>query len=206
MVMTKEELNKQRKEYYEKNKEKILLQKKEYHQKNKEKIKIKDKEYYEKNKEKIAKQKREYREKNKEKIKEYSQSEKGKICRTIAQWKLAGLICESRDEYEYIYDRWLFSERCEEPKCNKEYTKDNIKNMDHCHLTGLFRNILCHSCNTKRRTKENTSGIPNIVKSKRNGWEYKILIKGKRHTKYSKDLELLKQYKIDFEKENLYNI
>jgi len=153
-----------------------------------------DKEYREKNKEQIAKT-----------IKEYHQSEKGKMSKTISQWKFNGLICENREEYEYIFDRWLFSERCEEPKCNKEYTKENKKCMDHCHDTGLFRNILCHICNMKRRTKQNSSGTTNITKRK-NGWRYIITIKGIVHTKCSTDLEWLKQYKIDYENKYLYNI
>tara|TARA_R110000796_G_scaffold20528_4_gene61044 strand:+ start:417 stop:908 length:492 start_codon:yes stop_codon:yes gene_type:complete len=155
-----------------------------------------NKEYYEKNKEKIAK-----------KNKEYNKTPKRQMGLKINMWKRNGLICENREEYEYIYDRWLFSERCEEPKCNKEYTKDNIKNMDHCHDTGLFRNIICHSCNMKRRSKENSSGITNIYWSNyKNRWVYRINIKGQKHSKSSKDLEWLKQYKIDYEKENLYNI
>ena len=157
---------------------------------------------------------KEYREKHKEKQikyqKEYRESEKGKLIKTINSWKEKpkngyGLICESRDEYEYIYDRWLRSERCEE--CSKEYTKENKKCMDHCHDTGLFRNILCHSCNMKRTTKENSSGTTNIFWYKyRNCWLYQIIINKKVYSKKSKDLEWLKQYKIDFEKENLYNI
>mgnify|MGYP003624815895 FL=1 len=149
---------------------------------------------------KAKQNKKEYYQKNKDKIKKYHQSPKGKMINTISSWKFNGLICENREEYEYIYDRWLNSERCEE--CNKEYTEDNIKNMDHCHLTGLFRNILCHSCNMKRQ--DNSSGISNIIKNK-NGWQYRIVIKGQRHQKYSNDLEWLKEYKIKFEKENVYN-
>ena len=160
-------------------------------------------------KEEKAKYKKEYYEKNKEKIllqkKEYFQTEKGKINNKINEWKSNGLICENRDEYEYIYDRWLNSESCEEPKCNKEYTKENKKCMDHCHITGLFRNVLCNSCNCKRTTNQNSSGITNITKYI-NGWVYKIKIKGKTHSKCSKDLEFLKQYKIDYENKYLYNI
>ncbi len=164
--------------------------------KTKEEKKEYGKEYYKNNREKILLQ-----------IKEYNQTEKGKMNTKINEWKKNpkngyGLICENRDEYEYIYDRYLNSERCEE--CSKEYTEDNWKCMDHCHLTGLFRDIICNSCNMKRRTKANSSGTTNITKDK-NGWQYQITIKGKRHTKYSKDLEWLKQYKIDYEKENLYN-
>ena len=150
------------------------------------------KEYYKKNKEKILK----YKQNNKEKIKK---------CFNISQWKNSGLICENREEYEYIYDRWLRSERCEEPKCNKEYTKENKKCMDHCHLTGLFRNILCNSCNCKRRDKQNSSGTTNISWcNTKNSWRYKITINKKTHCKYSKDLEFLKNYKKDFENKYLY--
>ena len=148
---------------------------------------------------------KEYRENNKEKIKEYYKTEKGKMEQKIGSWKFQGLVCENIEEYEYIYNRWLSSERCEEPKCNKEYTKKNKKSMDHCHLNGLFRNILCNSCNMKKRTKENSSGITNIYKMGK-GWCYQINIKGQKHNKYSKDLEWLKNYKKEYENKYLYNI
>ena len=146
--------------------------------------------------------------KRKQYNKEYNKTKKGKMCIKISKWKNNtengyGLICENKDDYELIYDRWLNSERCEE--CNKEYTKENIKCMDHCHLTGLFRNILCNSCNMKRRTKENSSGTTNITKYK-NSWRYQINIKGKTHSKHSKDLEWLKNYKKEYENKYLYNI
>ena len=182
--MTREERLKKRRESYQKNKEKLRQKAVVYYHENKEKRKQYDKEYH--------------------------QTEKGKMNTKISKWKNStkngyGLICENREEYEYIYDRWLRSERCEEPKCNKEYTKGNYKSMDHCHLTGLFRNILCHSCNANLNSS-NTSGTPNISWNKiKNCWIYYRTIKGKIHTKCSKDLEWLKNYKIEYEKENLYN-
>jgi len=146
------------------------------------------------------------KEERKQYNKKYHQSPKGKMCNKIANWKQKtkngyGLICENKGEYEYIYDRWLRYERCEE--CSKKYNEDNWKCMDHCHLTGLFRDILCHSCNMKRQ--DNSSGISNISKHN-NGWLYQITIKGNKHSKYSKDLEFLKEYKIEYEKKYLYNI
>ena len=172
--------------------------------KTKEQIAKTKKEYYEKNKEKILKQQKEYDQKNKDKKKEYDQTPKGKMNKKICEWKLRGLICEHEDEYEYIYDRWFRSERCEYARCNKEYTKDNNKCMDHCHLTGLFRDILCHSCNMKRRTKDNSSGTINIYKNG-NSWMYQIQINMEIHRKCSQELEFLKQYKIDYENKYLYN-
>ena len=57
----------------------------------------------------------------------------------------------------------------------------------------------------KRRTKDTSSGTPNIYKHKKNGWTYRIMINGEMHTKCSKDLEWLKQYKEDYENKYLYN-
>tara|TARA_R110002167_G_scaffold88809_2_gene239451 strand:+ start:4719 stop:5192 length:474 start_codon:yes stop_codon:yes gene_type:complete len=137
--------------------------------------------------------------------KEYSTTEIGKMNKKIGNWKSLGLICKDKEEYIIIYKRWLDSKKCEEPKCNKEYTETNWKCMDHNHDTGLFRNIICHSCNCKRRTKKNLSGVPNIIwNEKKKGWTYQIKINGKNHSKYSKRLEWLKYYKEDYEEEYLY--
>ena len=133
-------------------------------------------------------------------IKEYNESPQGKMSNRINNWKRNELICENIEELEGIYGLYICSERCE--NCNCLYTEDNVKCMDHCHESGNFRNILCNSCNTKRN-KSNTSGIPNISKD-RKGWRYKIRIKGKIHYKSSKDLEWLKQYKLEYEKNNIY--
>ena len=86
-------------------------------------------------------------------------------------------------------------------------TKENKKCMDHCHLTGLFRNILCNSCNSKRREKENSSGTTNITWCNiKNSWKYRIVINKKLYQKQSKDLEWLKNYKKEYENKYLYNI
>ena len=147
---------------------------------------------------------KEYRENNKEEQKIYNkwyrQTPKGKMSNTIGTWKRNGLIWNNIEEIEGIYGLYLSSERCE--NCNCLYTEDNVKDMDHNHDNGKFRNILCHSCNMKRKNN-NTTGIPNISKHK-NGWQYQIIIKGKLHYKSSKDLEWLKQYKLEYEKNNIY--
>jgi len=132
----------------------------------------------------------------------YRQTPKGKMNNKISHWKCNGLVCVSRDDYELVYFTWLHSERCEE--CNKPYTTKNCKCMDHCHDTGVFRNILCNPCNVNKN-ESNTSGIPNICWDKnRNHWVYQRTINGKYHSKCSKDLKWLKQYKIDYEQEHYY--
>ena len=53
-----------------------------------------------------------------------------------------------------LYEHYLKTTHCDE--CEVELTYDKVRTtttkcMDHCHETGQFRNILCHSCNSKRR-------------------------------------------------------
>ncbi len=98
-----------------------------------------------------------YNEANKQKKKEYykqrNQLPEIKQKNKINEWKRRGLVC---DNYDDIYNKWLNTTICE--LCNIELqigkaggSKSNTKCMDHCHTTGNFRNIICHSCNTKRR-------------------------------------------------------
>jgi len=131
----KERLKEYKKEYYLKNKDKI----KEYRQANKEHRKEKDKEWREANKQRL-----------KEYTKEYVKTPNGKKSFTIINWKNRGLINE---DYDSLYQKYLESTNCEE--CGCEYGKfgdgsNSWRCMDHCHISGLFRNFLCNSCNTRR--------------------------------------------------------
>ena len=74
----------------------------------------------------------------------------------IRRWIKRGLVCDNIDElYEY-FDK---TNNCE--KCNVELTEGSrchsSKVMDHCHITGEFRNVLCHHCNASLpRVKKTT--------------------------------------------------
>ena len=118
--------------YYQKNREKILQKRKEYM-----------KEYYEKNKEK----RNQY-------SKEYYQTPEGKKSNKIAQWKRQGIIC---DNWDALYDH--YNKTCFCDICKVELTYDKVKTAttkccDHDHsITDRpnFRNILCQSCNVRRK-------------------------------------------------------
>ena len=142
------------KQYREKNKEKRKEYKKKYRQENKEKIKESNKQYREEHKEKINEYKKQYYKENiesrKQYIKQYNQTPRGLKLRRIKDWKKRGFKC---DYIEELYQHYLLSDQCE--KCSVILTVDKIttsttKSMDHSHITGEFRNILCHACNRKR--------------------------------------------------------
>lgn len=135
-------------------KEKRRLSQKKYRDNNKEKIKNKEKEYRENNKEKIKGYQKEYRDDNKEKKKEsyrlWSQTDTGIKSKRIGTWKHSGIICEDFDE---LYNHYLRTSYCDICKVELTYDKRitcSTKCLDHCHESGQVRNILCHSCNTKR--------------------------------------------------------
>ena len=111
------------------------------------------KEYNEKNKEKIKEYDKQYRQNNKEKKKEYdkkyNQTEAGKKSTRISSWKKRGVIS---DDFDKLYEIYINTNNCQE--CNVELIEgrygNNKKCLDHCHITGQFRNVLCNGCNVKR--------------------------------------------------------
>ena len=122
---------------------------KEYNKKNKEKIKEYKKEYREKNKEYCKEYREKIKEKQKEYHKEYRQTEAGKKSHRISYWKQSGLIC---GDFDSLYDKYINCKNCE--VCDVELVEGmygaNKRCLDHSHKTGLFRNILCNTCNTRR--------------------------------------------------------
>jgi len=96
---------------------------------------------------------KEYREKNKEKIKEYKERNREEILKKnktdpryiksmrISNWKARGVIGDLDKLYEY----YLSIPNCE--ACDVIFEDTFYRCLDHDHETGLFRKVVCRSCN-----------------------------------------------------------
>jgi len=69
----------------------------------------------------------------------YTKHQKSK---TINDWKNKGLIYDDYDDLYEVYRKTLVCQHC-----NKEFKNRYDRCMDHNHKTGLFRKIVCRSCN-----------------------------------------------------------
>ena len=111
------------------------------------------KKWREENKEQIKAYNKKWREENKEeqriKRQEYFQTPKGKRIFRISRLKHSGMI-EPDGGWDKFIDMVENTTNCE--LCNVELTTDKVTTkttrcVDHSHITGLFRNVVCNSCN-----------------------------------------------------------
>ena len=105
-----------------------------------------------------------------------------KKCVAKIHWTNRGL---NMDDFDNIYDRYINTECCDLCKCSFENAK---KCMDHNHITGEFRNVVCQKCNgsmlDRALNKNNISGHKNLYYHNRDKvWIYKKRFNGKRYEK-----------------------
>jgi len=84
----------------------------------------------------------------------------------IYNWIKLGLKPE---HFEHAWSEYEKSTCCD--WCAQDYKSNRDKNMDHCHNSGDFRNILCHTCNNWRNNSDNISYYFNKVSNK---WYYQV--------------------------------
>jgi hypothetical protein len=107
---------------------------------------------------------------------------------TIYNWKKKGVIPPEGITYQELYYHYDSCENCE--ICNISFN-DMKKCLDHDHKTGLFRNIVCNSCNRVKAVTNinNELKIKYISHLKVEGGIYRIqfIRKGKKYFKQIRD-------------------
>jgi len=150
---TYEQRKENKQEYYKTNKEELLQKQKDYYYANREEKLIKNRIRYHKNKVlKTEEEKAETKRIFQEKVKQRREENKPLLDKKnrIKKWVSRGVIC---NDWDNLYDKYINTTNCEE--CDVELIfgiyGSNKKCLDHDHVTGEFRNILCNLCNCRRR-------------------------------------------------------
>jgi len=127
----------------------------------------------------------------------YYKTDKGRMVNILGIWKSRGLK-ETMAFKKQIYEEYCNSTECE--LCGEQYSINNRKEMEHCHVTGKFRNIVCRRCNAWKTDKR----VNNIYRESATGlYKIRIIREGRyivqttRRTKESAEI-VLQQTRIKY--------
>ena len=129
--------------------------------------------------------------------------------KTRCNWENYGLVFENDLAFSIVYKRYIYATQCE--LCEKVFVKRNDRQMEHCHDTDKFRNIVCRKCNLHKAdvkiSTNNTSGYKGIHWQKgKNSWKFQAQIDGKQMSiKLMKDLDKLIEFVEKWKVENNYH-
>ena len=82
---------------------------------------------------------------------------------TNSKWKARGIIFKDNEDKNYWSNKYYNSSKCE--LCNKSFVYTKDRHLDHNHLTGEPRNIVCQKCNNgkiDRKVNSNNKYSKNI--------------------------------------------
>lgn len=127
----------------------ILDRNKNYQEKNKEKIKDYKASWYQENKDRVSKTGKNWRENNPDKIKSKNQAYRSRKGKYYSDYMLKRLYGLSREEYETLLT--TCDGKCQickrsESRLTKSGNQKALA-VDHSHVTGEVRGILCQDCN-----------------------------------------------------------
>lgn len=69
--------------------------------------------------------------------------------RIKALWKSRGIIFMDDEYFEYVYNEYIQATNCD--LCNIEFPNSQNRHLDHDHITGEIRNIVCLKCNIHKK-------------------------------------------------------
>ena len=118
---------------------------------------------------------------------------------TIKNWESRGVIYNDFDELYYTYIRTL---KC--CACNKDFKNSYDRCLDHNHITGLFRAIVCRGCNSCDRYIKYPDGYDKKIYDKKYREENKEKVAKKHKKYYEANKEHYKEY-VEKNKHKIYN-
>lgn len=101
---------------------------------------------------------------------------------TIYAWKKSGVIC---DYFNMLYEEYIKTTNCNH--CGKEFKNSRDRQLDHDHETGLFRKIVCQSCNVCDSYIKYPDGVPSHSERQKKYYEENIEKMREREKKYRED-------------------
>ena len=111
----------------------------------------------------------------------------------IYKWKSRGVIY---DDFDSLYSTYINTMNCD--NCGKDFKTKRNRHLDHDHITGQFRKIVCCACNTKDSYLKYPEGTPS--KNER----YKIyreknkeIVAKRKSIYYEQNKDKFKQYRVD---------
>ena len=129
---------------------------------------------------------------------------------TKDRWRYNFKMNFTDEDFElYIYPEYIYATNCD--LCNNKFKSVRDRELDHNHITDEIRNIVCRSCNERKKDKKpqknNKLGIkficPRYNKKYKNGVIYIFTIKRKQ-IKMSIDLNYLIKFRDEWLKGNNY--
>ena len=143
--MTTEKQRQHDREYYHKNKEHIKARRKKYREANNDKDRLRAEKYYQDNRDHVLERQKTYYQNNKEKIIERSKKYLSSHKNEKRNGDLRRKFGTSLDYYNELYEKQ--HGLC--AICGKKETREGyILAVDHDHVTGKIRGLLCNNCNT----------------------------------------------------------
>ena len=109
-----------------------------------------------------------------------------------------GVVCH---HWDWMYESYLNTTHCERCKASFETSQDRC--LDHDHVSGLQRAILCQTCNKGNLLdlhpfKNNKLGIKNISIHQKLGYNYRKTLHGVLDAKWFKTLDEALAYKTQY--------
>ena len=94
-----------------------------------------------------------YKDQEKKKLWQQNHRKNNHDVMLIDSWKRRGIKLRDDEDWDSVYIQWFIQEKCDDCECELQFGKSGLgcTALDHDHVTGFIRGIVCQSCNVKRK-------------------------------------------------------